>query len=114
APASPHLPTASQLTCGRGAANCSTPTPDLTDPINAIWSDPNNNRYSGNVNTAQRVVVTFSGSNGGWDYSADVNYSKNTNDDRNTGGVPNAAVLAPGGVLSNLINPFGAQPAAGQ
>jgi len=34
----------------------------------------------------QRVVVTFSGSNGGWDYAADVNYSKNTNDNRNTGG----------------------------
>src|ERR1700734_1004822 len=56
-PASPYFPTASQLTCGRGAANCSTPTPDLTDPIDAIWSDPLNNRYSGNVNTAQRVVV---------------------------------------------------------
>jgi iron complex outermembrane receptor protein len=83
-------------------------------PIRAIWTDPNNSRFGGNVNTAQRVVVTFSGSNGGWDYAASANYSKNVNDDRNTGGVPNEAVLAPGGVLSNLINPFGAQPAAGQ
>ena len=30
------------------------------------------------------------------------------------GGYPNEAVLAPGGVLSNLINPFGPQSAAGQ
>jgi iron complex outermembrane receptor protein len=113
-PASPYFPKASQLTCDRGPANCGGLAPDLTDPIDAIWSDPNNNRYSGNVNTAQRVLVTFSGSNGGWDYSADVNYSKNTNDNRNVGGYPNEAVLAPGGVLSTLINPFGPQSAAGQ
>jgi len=112
-PASPYFPTPGQLTCGRGPANCSGP-PDLTDPIFAIWSDPLNNRYSGNVNTAQRVVVTFSGQNLGWDYSTDVNYSKNTNDDRNVGGYPNEAILAPGGVLSTLINPFGPQSAAGQ
>ena len=113
-PASPYFPKASQLTCGRGAGNCSTATPDLIHPINAIWSDPNNNRYSGNVNTAQRVVVTFSGNNAGWDYSVDGNFSKNTNDNRNVGGYPNEAVLAPGGVLSTLINPFGPQSAAGQ
>ncbi len=88
--------------------------PDLTDPINAIWTDPNNYRYNGNLNVEQRVLLTFSGSNAGWDYSADVNYSKNTNDNRNTGGYPNEDVLAPGGVLSDLINPFGPQSAAGQ
>jgi iron complex outermembrane receptor protein len=113
-PASPYFPTASQLTCGRGAANCSTPAPDLTDPIDAIWSDPNNARYSGNLNVEQRVLLTFSGSNAGWDYATDFNYSKNTNDNRNVSGYPNEAVLAPGGVLSNLINPFGPQSAAGQ
>jgi iron complex outermembrane receptor protein len=126
-PSNPFLPAASQLVCNRGPANCGGLAPNLTgfnnvpgpnfgqaSPIRAIWTDPNNSRFGGNVNTAQRVVVTFSGSNGGWDYAADLNYSKNTNDDRNTGGVPNEAVLAPGGVLSNLINPFGAQPAAGQ
>lgn len=113
-PASPYFPTASQLTCNRGPANCTTATPDLTDPINAIWTDPNNNRYSGNLNVEQRVLVTFSGSNAGFDYSTDFNYSKNTNDNRNTGGYPNEAVLAPGGVLSTLINPVGPQSAAGQ
>ena len=112
-PASPYFPTASQLTCNRGAANCSG-APDLTDPIDAIWTDPDNSRFGGNVNTEQRVLVTFSGSNAGWDYATDFNYSKNTNDNRNVSGYPNEAVLAPGGVLSPLINPFGPQSAAGQ
>ena len=111
-PGEPYFPTAAQLTCDRGPANCSGP-PDLTAPITAFWSPPNNARYTGNLNVEQRVVVTFSGSNGGWDYSADVNWSKNTNDDRNTGGYPNESLLNPGGILSPLINPFGPSSAAG-
>jgi iron complex outermembrane recepter protein len=126
-PASPYFPTASQLICNRGAANCAQPV-NLTgfnnvpgspnfgtaSPVNAVWTDPQNNRYSGNLNVEQRALVTFSGSNAGWDYSTDFNYSKNTNDGRNTAGYPNEAVLAPGGVLSTLINPFGPQSPAGQ
>jgi iron complex outermembrane recepter protein len=125
-PTSPYFPKASQLVCNRGAANCTAPV-NLTgvnnipgpnfgtaSPVDAIWTDPNNYRYSGNLNVEQRVLLTFSGSNGGWDYSTDFNWSVNRNDDRNTGGYPNEAILAPGGVLSNLINPFGPQSAAGQ
>jgi hypothetical protein len=113
-PASPYFPKASQLICSRGAANCGGLAPDLTDPIDAIWTDPDNSRFGGTLNTAQRVLLTFSGSNAGWDYSADLNYSKNHNNNRWTGGIPNETVLAPGGVLSDLINPFGSQSAAGQ
>jgi iron complex outermembrane recepter protein len=138
-PASPYFPTASQLICNRGAANCSTATPNLTgftyvgagclspttgpasktcvktaSPVGAVWTDPNNGRYNGNLNTEQRILLTFSGSGGGWDYSADFNYSVNRNDNRNVAGYPNESVLAPGGVLSDLINPFGPQSAAGQ
>jgi iron complex outermembrane receptor protein len=113
-PASPYFPKASQLICSRGAANCGGLAPDLIDPISAIWSDPDNNRYGGVSNTAQRVLLTFSGTNAGWDYATDLNYSKNSNDNRWTGGIPNEALLAPGGVLSDLINPFGPQSAAGQ
>jgi iron complex outermembrane receptor protein len=122
-PASPYYPKASQLVCDRGPANCTTPVPSLagtgtvggqpTVPY-AIWTDPNNSRYAGNLNVEQRILVTFSGSNAGWDYATDVNYSKNTNDNRWNGGIPNEAVLAPGGILSDLINPFGPQSAAGQ
>jgi len=127
-PASPYFPTAGQLTCNRGAANCGGLPPNLTginnvpgspnfgtaSPVLAQWTDPNNSRFNGNLNVEQRVLLTFSGSNAGWDYSAVANYSKNTNDNRNVAGYPNEAVLAPGGVLNGLINPFGPQSAAGQ
>ena len=112
-PTSPYFPKPSQLTCiVASSQNCALPLDQAN--AQAFWSDPNNNRFSGYLNVEQRVLVTFSGSNFGWDYTTDVNYSKNTNDDRWTGGMPNEAVLAPGGVLSNLINPFGPQTAAGQ
>src|SRR6185312_9595634 len=62
----------------------------------------------------QRILLTFSGATAGWDYSANVNLSRNTNDNRNVAGYPNEDVLAPGGVLSDLINPFGPQSPAGQ
>jgi iron complex outermembrane recepter protein len=121
-PASPYFPTASQLTCNnRGVAGCGGLAPDLTDPITAIWTDPTNSRYFGNLNAEQRVLLTFSGSNAGWDYTTDFNYSKNSNQNSATGGIPNEAVLAPtidpntgARVVSNLINPFGPQSAAGQ
>jgi iron complex outermembrane recepter protein len=129
-PASPYFPTASQLTCNRGAANCALPlnltginsTTGLAQPVQAVWTDPDNFRYNGNMNVEQRVLLTFSGSNAGWDYSTDLNYSKNNNDNRNLSdypneviaGVPGVGVLAPGGVLNPLINPFGPQSAAGQ
>ncbi len=134
-PASPYFPSASQLICNRGAANCSAPVNlsgvnnipgsagfGTASPVEAVWTDPDNNRYNGNMNVEQRVLLTFSGSNAGWDYSTDINYSKNTNDNRNLGGYPNeyttgvagVPALAPGGVLSDLINPFGPQSAAGQ
>jgi iron complex outermembrane receptor protein len=109
-PASPYFPKASQLSC----SSCTEAAPDLADPIDAVWTDPNNNRYAGNINNEQRILLTFSGSNAGWDYSGTLNYSQNKNDNRNIAGYPNEAVLAPGGVLSDLINPFGPQSATGQ
>ncbi|MGC1459367.1 MAG: TonB-dependent receptor [Steroidobacteraceae bacterium] len=121
-PASPFLPTPAQLTCSGGPANCSTPLnltgistiTGLPRHLLAIWSDPLNDRYSGNINAEQRILLTFSGSNAGWDYTTDINWSKNTNDNHNVAQYPNEDVLAPGGILSDLINPFGPQSAAGQ
>jgi iron complex outermembrane receptor protein len=83
-------------------------------PVLGVWTDPNNNRYAGNLNTEQRAVLTFAGKNAGWDYTTSINYSQNINDNRNVSGYPNESLLAPGGVLSDLINPFGPQSAAGQ
>ncbi len=68
------------LTCETYATNCTAPI-DLTDPINAVWTDPNNARYSDNINTEQRALVTFSGTNAGWDYALNLNYSVNKNTD---------------------------------
>ncbi len=108
------------LTCETYAASCTAPI-DLNDPIDAVWTDPNNSRFSDNINTEQRALVTFSGVNAGWDYTLNLNYSVNKNTDGWTGGIPNEAVLAPttdpntgASILSNLINPFGPQTAAGQ
>jgi iron complex outermembrane receptor protein len=117
-PASPYFPTAGQLKC---VGSCSGP-PDLTDPIDPVWTDPNSQRYGGNINTEQRLLLTFSGNNGGWDYTVTGNYSLNKNINQNDGGYPveyggpgySGPVLAPGGILSDLINPFGPQTAAGQ
>ena len=115
-PKSPYYPTAADLTCTGGptaAGVCNAPV-DLTDPISAIWSDPNNNRFLGDVNTEQRALVTFSGTNHDWDYGVTLNASQNENTQDSNGGNPDEAILAPGGVLSDLINPFGPQSAAGQ
>jgi iron complex outermembrane receptor protein len=120
-PTSPYFPTGAGLICD-GQVTCGTPlnlsgvnsTTGKAQPVNAIWTDPNNSRYNGYLNVEQRILLTFSGTNAGWDYSAALNYSKNHNDGRNTGGYPNEDVLAPNGVLSPLINPFGPQSAAGQ
>ena len=118
-----YFPTASQLTCDpyfTGGA-CSGP-PDLSQPINAIWTDPNNNRYNKYINTEQRALATFSGDNFGWNYTATLNFSQNENAQSVTGGYPNMALWTPNSipgvctqcVLTNLVNPFGAQSTAGQ
>ena len=104
------------LTCESNANTggpCTGPV-DLTDPIFAEWTDPTNSRYQGNVDTEQRILLTFSGDNLGWHYSTSANYSQNVNVNDTRGGIPNEDVLAPNGILSNLINPFGPQTAAGQ
>jgi iron complex outermembrane receptor protein len=110
-PTSPYYPKAANSTC---VGTCSSATPVLGGPIIAGWTDPNNNRYFGNINTEQQAVATFAGQNGGWDYSTSFDWSVNKGVQQVRGGEANYATLAPGGILSNLINPFGPQSAAGQ
>ncbi len=112
-----YFPTGAGLTC---EGSCSAP-PDLTAPIDAVWTDPNNSRFLDNINTEQRALVEFSGSNAGWNYRLTLNWSQNENSDASVGGNPDEALLAPTvdpvtgvAILSNLINPFGPQSAAGQ
>src|ERR1700678_2161646 len=112
-----YFPTAANSSCVYGPSGsypCSTATPNLSAPIIAGWTDPNNNRYLGNVNTQQRTLVTFSGANGGWDYSTAFDWAVNKGVQKVDGGEANYSIIAPNGILSNLINPFGPQSAAGQ
>ncbi len=129
----PYIPDPSRLTCEFSCTADGTATgapiaaPVLAGGYFAIWSDPLNNRYTGNINTEQRALLTFSGTNAGWDYTVAGNYSQNKNNNENVSGFPDETVLAPTGakpatfgspgvpgVLSDLINPFGPQSAAGQ
>jgi iron complex outermembrane recepter protein len=105
-----YYPTAANSTCYHA---CSAP-PDLSAPITAGWTDPNNNRITENENLEQRVLLTFSGNNAGWDYTTDFDYSVSENTFDVDGGEANYAIIAPDSLLSNLINPFGPQSAAGQ
>jgi iron complex outermembrane receptor protein len=50
----------------------------------------------------------------GWDYATSFDWSANKGVQQVRGGEANYATIAPGGTLSNLINPFGPQSAAGQ
>ncbi len=113
-----YYPTAAESTCYGNTVTggpC-TAAPDVGpgSSITAGWTDPNNNRYLGDLNTEQRILLTFAGDNAGWDYTANLNYSVNKNNEDVDGGEANYSIIAPGGVLSNLIDPFGPQTAAGQ
>jgi iron complex outermembrane receptor protein len=109
-PGSPYFPTAGQSSC---LGTCAPGAPDLTDPITAIWTDASNNRYFQDTNTEQRILVTFAGNAGGWDYATSLNYSSNHNLFGTTGGELDYNNIAPGGIINPLINPFGPQSAAG-
>ena len=111
-----YFPTAAGLTCSGNTVTggpCTAPV-DLADPLTAIWTDPGNNRFNKSINTEQRALLTFSGENEGWNYKVVLNYGQNQASESDTGGYPNEAVLAPNGIISNLVNPFGPQSAAGQ
>ena len=110
-PGTPYFPTAANSTC---TFSCSGP-PNLAAPILAIWTDPYNSRGFQYTNVEQRLLLTFEGKNAGWDYSTAFNYSTNHNRSDAATGWPSLAILAPGNVLSPLINPFSAtQSAAGE
>jgi len=104
-----YFPTAANST-GVGT----TAAPNLNGQITAGWTDPNNNRYFGNVNTEQRFLATIAGANNGWDYSTSVDWTQNKGVQQVRGGEANYSIIAPNNLLNNAINPFGPQSAAGQ
>jgi len=104
-----YFPTAANSTC-TGACPA---TPDLVDPITAVWTPPNNSRYNTYVNSEQRILVSFSGQNAGWDYAVDGSYSQNTGALYLQSYPALTSLETPAGNLSPLINPFGPSGAAG-
>ncbi len=114
-PSSPYYPTsAAGWTCELPPCAASA-LADFAAGGSAGWTDPTNNRYQGDANVEQRILLKFSGSNSGWTYETNLLWSENHNIVRIApNSYPDLNILAPNGVISNLINPFGPQSAAGQ
>lgn len=113
-----------------GAANPFYPTNPALDPaytstddtattdgllpgyINLRWRDlPNGSRVSESTNKQQRFVASLTGAVAGWDYETALTYNQNKVSDFLSGYSDGGIITA--GVLNGVINPFGAQDAAG-
>ena len=114
-PTSPYYPTSPVgWSCALGTCAASAAA-DFAAGGQAGWTDPGNNRYQGDSNVEQRLLLKFSGNNNGWTYDTALLWSENHNIVRVApNSYPDLNELAPGDVISNLINPFGPQSAAGQ
>ncbi len=121
-PQSPYYPTAANSQCWPAVAGCAAPV--LTGDITAGWTPPDNSRVSANVNEEQRILLGLTGANSGWDYNLNFNYSqnKNTFELRNgyaqyyadpTGAISGPVLANSNNEVSDLVNPFGPQSAAG-
>lgn len=88
--------------------------------ITLFWRDTvNGYREDNNVADQARIVASMEGTISGWDYEVGLAHNQNTTKDILTHGYTNINILAPFSqvdqnyVLSDLVNPFGAQTAAG-
>lgn len=80
----------------------------------ARWRDmPNGQRGDSNTNTQQRFVLSLEGSVAGWDYAVGLSHNQNKVDEKLISGYASGPLIYEG-VLTGVINPFGAQDAAGQ
>ena len=80
----------------------------------ARWRDmPNGQRADSNTNTQQRFTLSLEGTVAGWDYAVGLSHNQNKVDEKLIGGYANGPLIYEG-VLTGVINPFGAQSAAGQ
>jgi iron complex outermembrane receptor protein len=113
-PASPYYPTVAESVCATAInPGCAGVPPVLGGDLTALWTDAGNSRNNEFVNTEQRLLLTFSGDNAGWDYATDFNFSLN-HDNQYVAGYPDLSYIENGaGELDPSINPFGAQSAAG-
>ncbi len=81
--------------------------------VYVLWRDfPNGSRAQMNENKQSRIVLSADGNAFNWDYSVKASFNKNTVDQNLTGGYGDGDMIGEG-LLEGVINPFGAQSAAG-
>ena len=74
---------------------------------------PAGKRTSGDDTTTERLLAAVQGTLAGWDYKTALGVNKNKSTASVKLGYVNDSLIR-AGVLAGIINPFGAQPAAGQ
>ena len=80
--------------------------------VHVKWRDlPNGPRSDENINNQQRLVVALNGTLAGWDYDTALTYNENKVQE-NLKGYSDGGMIA-SGILNGIINPYGAQDAAG-
>jgi iron complex outermembrane receptor protein len=80
--------------------------------VHVKWRDlPNGPRADENTNTQQRFIASMSGVLAGWDYEGAFSYNENKVRENLKGYSDGGIITA--GVLNGVINPYGAQSAAG-
>lgn len=80
--------------------------------VHVKWRDvPNGPRADENINNQQRLVVSLKGMLAGWDYEGGLSYNENKVKE-NLRGYSDGGLIS-SGILNGIINPYGAQDAAG-
>lgn len=121
--ANPFFPTSNidpTFDDGTAGAPAFSPSAAFANPVNVqpgfayvFWRDfPNGSRTQRNDNTQNRIMFTADGNSNGWDYSAKLSFNRNQVDQNLIGGYGNGDMIGEG-LLEGVINPFGAQTAAG-
>ncbi|QJD99082.1 TonB-dependent receptor [Massilia forsythiae] len=106
----PFYPTNAALSPTYTEAN--TPAGVLPGFIHVKWRDlPNGVRQDQNTNRQQRFVTSLQGTVAGWDYNTALTWNENKVRENLVGYSDGNLITA--GVLNGIINPFGAQTAAG-
>ncbi|WP_394779187.1 TonB-dependent receptor [Undibacterium sp.] len=80
--------------------------------VNVKWRDlPNGPRADNNTNKQERFITSLTGTIGAWDYDTALTWNQNKVSENLMGYSDGGIITA--GVLNGIINPYGAQSAAG-
>lgn len=110
---SPYFPAGAPLTPG-GVPDINNPGgPNVPGGVVNWRQVPAGKRTSGDDTTTQRMMAELQGTLAGWDYRTAVGQSKNESTASVKHGYVNDSLMQQG-VWDGIINPFGAQTAAGQ